>query len=171
MGMGDGTNNNVVIYNDTGEPNKLVAANAMMWTYGSNQDSLAGTIPGWWSAWWSAYLGTNIAATTSNYDAYVFGTPPNATNTLKFWVSFPASNTIMAVFSPYQSGRTYQLQLSTNLSNPQSWSSLTLTNAPTIDTNAWGIYTNGNGDGVFITNFPNTTQTYFRLAVGLDTNY
>ena len=169
-GTGNGTNDNTIIYNNTGEASKLVAANAMMWSYGSNQDYTAGTIPVWWSTWWSNYLGTNIAATASNYDDYVFGLPPNSTNTLKFKVSFPDSNTIMACFSPVQGGRTYQLQVSTNMADSLSWSNLTLT-PPSISTNTFSIYSNGTGDGTFITNFPNTTQNFFRLAVGLSTNY
>jgi len=168
-GTGDGMNDNTIIYNDTGDASKLVAANAMMWTYVSNQDYAPGTVPAWWSTWWSNYLGTNITASTSNYDAYVLGVPPDASTSLKFWVTFPTSNTVTAWFSPYQGGRTYQLQATTNLSSLQ-WSNLTLTQ-PNIATNAFGMFSNGTGNGFFTTNFSNSTQTFFRLSVGLSTNY
>jgi uncharacterized repeat protein (TIGR01451 family) len=155
-----GTGGNVVIYNDTGETNKQVAANAMKWSYADSQDyPTNGVVPAWWSTF---YFGTNAAAAASNYAAYVFGAPPNApANTPNFWVSFPSSNTVMVTFAPYQGGRIYQLQTSTNLLNSQ-W--VTLTNQPAIGTNATGSFTNGTGYGIFTLTQPNAAQYFFRLS-------
>ena len=158
-----GTGGNVVIYNDTGETNKFVAANAMMWSYVDSQDySTNGVVPAWWSAF---YFGTNAAAAASNYAAYVFGAPPSdPANTPDFWVSFPAGNTVMVSFAPYQGGRIYQLQTTTNLLNPY-W--VTLTNQPAIGTNGTGLFTNGTGYGVFNITQPNAAQSFFRLSAQL----
>jgi uncharacterized repeat protein (TIGR01451 family) len=158
-----GTGGNVTIYNDTGESNKLVVANAMMWSYNNSQDYSSNGIP---PAWWSTlYFGTNTAAANSNFAAYVFGTPPyDPEDTPDYWLSFPASNTVMVTFAPYQGGRTYLLQTTTNLSNP-NW--LTLTNQPTVATNAVGLYTNGTGYGVFIVTQTNAAQFFFRLSAQL----
>lgn len=172
MYLSFGTGNTNTIFNSTGETGKYVVANAMMWSYASNQDYTAGSVPAWWSYYWSNYFGTNTAALypiASNYTAYVLGTSSgNPADTLNFWVSFPTTNSIMAWFAPYQGGRTYQLQSTTNLSNP-NW--VTLTNVlPVLATNA--VTNNGSvftGYGAFTTTFTNTT--FFRLSVGLSTNY
>lgn len=155
-----GTGGNVVIYNDTGETNRFVAANAMMWSYINSQDYPAnGVVPAWWSTF---YFGTNAAASASNYAAYVFGAPPNdPAHTPNFWISFPAGNTVMVSFAPYQGGRIYQLQTTTNLLNPH-W--VTLTNQPAIGTNGTGMFTNGTGYGVFNITHPNAAQSFFRLS-------
>lgn len=162
-----GTGGNVTIYNNTGETNKYVVANAMMWLYNTNQDYVAGAVPGWWADF---YFPTNPAAASAYYSDYITGTDPyDPTTDLNFWVTFPATNTVVANFSPYQAGRLYQLQISTNLSSP--W--LTLSNlAPAIQTNVLTnggiVFSNGTGYGAFTTNFSNTM--FFRLSVGLGTN-
>jgi uncharacterized delta-60 repeat protein len=167
-----GTNGNVVIENDTGETNKFVVANAVMWSYVDSQDypaSTNGTVPAWWSAFY-----TNSPAANTNYADYVFGLSPNdPTSTLTFGAGAAVSNVITAYFSPYLGGRIYQLQTSTNLANPQ-W--LTLTNLPSISTTAFtnsagSIFTNGTGYGVFTVSQPSGTIIFYRLAAQLGTNY
>jgi hypothetical protein len=166
-----GTNGNVIIDNGTGETNKLVVANAMMWSYVDSQDyppATNGSVPAWWSAYYD-----NTPAADTNYFDYVFGLSPNdPASTLNFSVTEVGGNVFTAAFSPYQGGRVYRLEISTNLSNPQ-W--LTLTNLPSMSlspiTNAGNIFTNGNGDGVFTVTQPIGAQLFYRLAAQLGTNY
>jgi hypothetical protein len=166
-----GTGGNAIIYNNTGESNKYVVANAMMWSYVDSQDYASASNPSI-PAWWSAFY-TNSPAADTNYFDYVFGLSPNdPTSTLTFGGSTTASNVFTAYFYPDQGGRIYRLQTSTNLANPQ-W--VTLTNLPGVSTtaftNAIGIFTNGTGYGVFTVTLPNASQYYYRLAAQLGTNY
>ncbi len=163
--LASGTGGNVVIYNDTGVTNNLVAANAMMWSYAASQDYPSNGVP---PAWWTTfYFGTNATGAASNYAAYVFGASPgDPADTPDFWLTFPASNTVMVCFAPFMGGRTYQLQTTTNLSNPE-WVTLSLTNQPTMETNADGVFTNGTGYGAFTITQPNAAQSFFRLSAQL----
>ena len=166
-----GTGGNTVIYNDTGESNKFVVANAMMWTYVDSQDyppAANGSVPAWWSAYY-----TNSPAANTNYSDYVFGLSPNdPSSTLSFGVNSSVSNVFTAYFTPYQGGRVYRLQASTNLSNP-NW--VTLTNLPALSTsavtNSGNIFTNGTGYGVFTVTQSNAGQFFYRLSAQLGTNY
>jgi uncharacterized repeat protein (TIGR01451 family) len=156
-----GIGGNAVIYNGTGTTNKLVAANAMKWSYVDSQDYPGNNmVPAWWA---NAYFGGNIAAANSNYADYVFGLVPggNPPNTPGLWAGFAASNTVAVTFEPYQGGRIYQLQVTTNLSNP-NW--LTLTNQP-------AVATDGSGYGNFSIIQSNASQYFFRLSAQLSTNY
>jgi hypothetical protein len=164
-----GGGGNVIIYNDTGESNRLVAANAMKWSYVTNQDYPAGAVPAWWSTWWSNYLGTNIGG--SNYADYVLGLPANTVETTNnFWATI-SNHTITAYFTPYMGGRTYRLQASSNILT--GW--VTLTNLPSLVstgfTNSSGTFTNGAAYGTFTATFTNAPQTFFRLSTSLNTNY
>jgi uncharacterized repeat protein (TIGR01451 family) len=158
-----GTGGNAIVYNDTGDSNHFVAANAMQWTYAGSQDYPSNGVP---PAWWTSfYFGTNTAAAISNYTAYVFGTAPNdPADTPDYWLSFPSSNTVAVAFAPYLGDRIYQLQTTTNLAGAQ-W--MTLTNQPVVDTNASGIYTNGTGNGVFTLIQTNTAPAFFRISAQL----
>jgi uncharacterized delta-60 repeat protein len=167
-----GTNGNVVIYNVTTETNAYVVANAMMWNYVDSQDYppvAGGSVP----AWWSTYS-TNTGAANSNFADYVFGTLPNdPASALQFWGNAPVSNVVTAYFEPYQGGRVYRLQISTNLAGA-TW--LALTNLPVVSTNALTnaagqVFTNGTGYGVFTLTQPSFTQFYYRLSAQLGTNY
>lgn len=163
-----GNGGNVAVLNDTGETGREIAANAMKWSYASNQDYTAGSVPIWWNSFYS--LPTNSAA--SNYDAYVFGLPPGTQpGASNFWATPPTNHIVTAYFTPYQGGRIYQIQTSTNLT--KGWSSLT--NLPVISTNtftnAYGNFTNGSAYGVFTFTLTNNVQTYIRLSARLSTNY
>jgi len=150
-----GMGGNVVVYNDTGETNKLVVANAMKWSYVASQDYPSNGVP---PAWWTAFY-ANSGAAVSNYADYVFGMPPNSnpTNVPNFWVGPAPSNAVTVSFAPYQGGRLYQLQSTTNLSAGQ-W--LTLTNQP-----LW--QTNGAGYGVFTITESNALRCFYRLSASV----
>jgi uncharacterized repeat protein (TIGR01451 family) len=157
-----GTNGHVILYNDTGDTNKYLVANAMMWVYNAAQDDPTnGGVPAWWA---NFYFGTNVNGSVSgaadadgdgysNYAEYVFGTDPtDATSHLNFTVALSASNVLSVTFSPDQGGRSYQLQAAADLVNPV-WT--TLTNA----------YTSGtNGAGAFTVTQPNSSSFYYRLS-------
>ncbi|HEY3856002.1 MAG TPA: hypothetical protein VGO67_16560 [Verrucomicrobiae bacterium] len=138
-----GASGNVVIKNNTGSTNNAVAANGMRWDYSVSQDNPGnGGVPQWWS---SGFFGTNNVSGSedsdgdgySNYAEYVFGTDPtDPASRLNFAVTPIAGNLISVTFSPYQSGRAYQLLTSTELT---SW--LALTNQPTVDTNGIATFT------------------------------
>jgi uncharacterized repeat protein (TIGR01451 family) len=158
-----GNSGSVVIYNNTGQTNTGVAANAMQWVYDVAQDSPTnGTVPAWWA---NFYFGTNNNASGSadpdgdgysNFAEYVFGTDPtDPTSRLNFNVTPLAGNRVSVSFSPYQGGRTYQLLTATDLSNPQ-W--MALTNTPTVD---------ANGNGVFTVTQPGAANAYYRLSATL----
>jgi uncharacterized repeat protein (TIGR01451 family) len=162
MYFASGTNGNVILYNDTGDTNKYLVANAMMWVYDAAQDyPTNGAVPAWWA---NFYFGANAngyvngAADAdgdgySNYAEYVFGTDPtNAASFLSFTVSPVSSNVLSVTFSPWQGGRTYQLQAAFNLTDPV-WT--TLTNGYTLDTN---------GSGVFTVTQTNSAGSFYRLS-------
>jgi uncharacterized repeat protein (TIGR01451 family) len=142
-----GTNGTVILYNDTGDTNKYIVANAMMWSYTSAQDyPTNGSVPAWWANFYfgtnvNGYVnGTNIAANGySMYANYVFGTDPtDPASGLSFTVSPVSSNADAITFTPCQGGRSYQLQTASDLSNPV-WT--TLTNGFTLSTAGTGTFT------------------------------
>jgi len=162
MYFASGTNGSVILYNDTGDTNKYLVANAMMWVYNASQDySSNGVVPAWWA---NFYFGTNVNGSVSgsadpdgdgysNYAEYVFGTDPtDATSHLNFTVSPVSSNAVAVTFSPCQSGRAYQLEASTNLASPL-WT--TLTN---------GLTQNTNGSGTFTVTQTNAAAAFYRLS-------
>jgi uncharacterized repeat protein (TIGR01451 family) len=155
-----GTGGNVAIYNNTGETDKSVVANAMMWVYDPGQDYPAnGSVPGWWANY---YFGPNANISGSgdedgdgysNYAEYVFGTnPTDPSSYLNFAVAYGPDNVVSVSFSPWQGGRAYQLQSATDLSSG-AW--VTLTNTVTVNTN---------GDGVFTLTQPNPAASFYRLS-------
>jgi len=157
-----GTNGSVILYNNTGDTNKYLVANAMMWVYNAAQDySSSGAVPAWWA---NFYFGTNVNGLISgsadpdsdgysNYAEYVFGTDPtDATSRLSFTVSPDSSNTVAVTFSPCQSGRAYQLEAATNLASPL-WT--TLTN---------GFRSNTNGSATFTVTQTNAAAAFYRLS-------
>jgi hypothetical protein len=155
-----GTGGNVTIYNNTGETNKSVVANAMKWVYDPAQDYAPnGSLPAWWA---NFYFGANanIAGSAdadhdgySNYAEYVFGTnPTNASSFLNFSAAYGSGGLVTVAFSPWQAGRAYQLQAATNLVNG-AW--FALTNTVTVNTNGVGIFTVTQG---------NASSLYYRLS-------
>ncbi|MGA2750810.1 MAG: hypothetical protein ABSG59_18725, partial [Verrucomicrobiota bacterium] len=164
MYFANGTGGNVTIYNDTGETGKSVVANAMRWDYDTGQDNPTNSaVPAWWA---NFYFGTNAYANPSaggsvdadgdgysNYAEYVFGTDPtDPASHVNFSINYLASNEVAVVFSPWQGGRSYQLQCSTN---PQVSGWTALTNTVTVDTN---------GEGVFTVTEPNGSSAFYRLS-------
>jgi len=160
--FGSGTNGSVTIYNNTGESHKSVAANAMMWTYVAAQDyPTNGAVPAWWA---NFYFGANSNGNVSgsadpdgdgysNFAEYVFGTnPTDAASHLNFSVAAGAGNSVAITFSPWQGGRGYQLQATTNVANP-AW--ITLTNGYTVNTN---------GAGVFTVTQTNSSSAFYQLS-------
>jgi uncharacterized repeat protein (TIGR01451 family) len=157
-----GTNGSVILFNNTGETNKYLVANAMMWVYNAAQDhSSNGGVPAWWA---NFYFGTNVNGSVSgsadpdgdgysNFAEYVFGTDPtNAASYLNFTVSPASTNAVAVTFSPCQGGRAYQLEAATDLANPL-WT--TLTN---------GFIANTNGSGTFIVTQTNAAAAFYRLS-------
>jgi hypothetical protein len=154
-----GTNGNVTLYNDTGETNKTVVANAMMWGYNTASPT-NGSVPTWWA---NFYFPTNngyVSGTADpdgdgydNFSEYVFGTDPtDATSHLVFTVTPGLSNTVSITFSPCQGGRAYQLQSAAALP-PAAWT--TLTNGYTVNTN---------GSGTFTVGQTNAASAFYRLS-------
>ena len=157
-----GTNGKVTMFNDTGDTNKYLVANAMMWVYNSAQDHAAnGAVPAWWA---NAYFGTNVNGSVdgsadadgdgySNYAEYVFGTnPADAASRLSFTVTPVSSQMVSVTFSPYQAGRTYRLLAATNLAGPD-WTALTN-----------GFTLNTNGSATFIVTQTNSSSAFYRLS-------
>jgi hypothetical protein len=153
-----GTNGNVVLYNNTGDTNHYLVANALMWTYNSAQDDSGnGNVPSWWADF---YFGGNVNGAAdadgdgySNFAEYVLGTDPtDASSHLNFTVS-PLSNNVFSVtFSPWQGGRSYQLQTLADLSSPD-W--ITLSTGYVLGTN---------GSGVFTVTQTNSNISFYRLS-------
>jgi uncharacterized repeat protein (TIGR01451 family) len=155
-----GSGGNVTIYNDTGNTNRSVVANAMRWLYDTNQDYPAnGALPAWWANY---YFGTNAnvsgAADSdgdgySNYAKYVLGADPTDPNSrLNFGVALCTNGAVMVSFSPWQGGRAYQLLGAATLTDPV-WT--VLTNEVSVDTN---------GDGIFTISQPNAADGFYRLS-------
>jgi hypothetical protein len=155
-----GNTGNVTIYNDTGETNKTVVANAMRWVYDAAQDDPAtGTVPAWWANY---FFGTNNSAIGSmdtdndgysNYAEFVLGTDPTDPNShLNFSVTPAAGGAISVTFSPFQGGRIYQLVTATTLESPV-WTALT--NTVSVDTN---------GNGVFMISQSGAGNNFYRLS-------
>jgi hypothetical protein len=160
MYFAGGVAGNATIYNDTGETNKSVVANAMRWVYDPAQDyPTNGSVPAWWATY---FFGTNTAAASgasdpdgdgySNYADYVFGTnPTNTASTLNFSLSRSGA-TVTVVFFPWQGGRAYQLLAASDLA-AGVWTPLT--NTVTVTTN---------GDGVFTLTQPGAASAFYRLS-------
>ena len=110
------------IGNNTSDPEKIVMADAMRWSYAAGQENGAdGTVPGWWSSY---YFGGNVDASLdpdgdgqSTHDEYIVGTNP--TNAASRFVSSwrRIENDLEFTFSPWQGGRVYVLQEATNLNS------------------------------------------------------
>ncbi|HEY3864091.1 MAG TPA: hypothetical protein VGO59_19655 [Verrucomicrobiae bacterium] len=156
-----GTNGGVLLSNDTGENNRVLVANAMMWSYDSAQDfPTNGAVPAWWA---NFYFGAGVngnvdgSAIASNgysiFDNYVLGTDPtSATSALAFNVTPVSSNVVSISFAPYAGGRQYSLQASTDLSSP-NWTTLTNVFAPGT-----------NGVGTFTVTGPGSASSFYRLS-------
>ncbi|HEX3719578.1 MAG TPA: hypothetical protein VH595_16615 [Verrucomicrobiae bacterium] len=154
-----GKGGNVTIYNDTGETNKSIVANAMRWVYDAGQDDPAnGTVPAWWAEFFFGTNTLNGAADVdgdgySNYAEYVLGTDPTDPNSyLNLSVVSAPSGGVSVVFSPWQGGRIYELLAATNLPSPV-WTPMTNT-----------VSVNTNGDGVFTITQPNAANNFYRLS-------
>jgi uncharacterized repeat protein (TIGR01451 family) len=156
-----GTNGSVILYNNTGETNKFLVANAMMWVYEPAQDyPTNGAVPAWWANY---YFGANVngyvngtAKATNGYSIYanyVLGLDPtDAASTLSFAITRQPGNEVSITFSPSQGGRNYELQAAANLGHPV-WT--TLTN---------GFVLNTNGTGTFLVAQTNLPGAFYRLS-------
>jgi uncharacterized repeat protein (TIGR01451 family) len=157
-----GSGGNVTIYNNTGETNKSVAANAMMWTYVAAQDyPTNGTVPAWWANFYfGAASNGNVSGSAdedgdgySNFAEYVFGTDPtDPASHLIFSVAPGTGNSVTVTFTPWQGGRAYELQAAADLSAPL-WTPLTN-----------GFTVNTNGAGVFTVQQPGSSAAFYRLS-------
>jgi len=160
-----GTSGYVMLDNNTGETNKYLVANAMKWVYITAQDDSGnGKVPAWWA---NFYFGTNANGYAdgsadadgdgySNFAEYVLGTDPtDATSHLNFTASLVSSNVTAVNFTPWQGGRSYQLQTSVDLINPV-W--ITLTNNYTVGEN---------GSGNFILTTDGSSGPFYRLSAGI----
>jgi hypothetical protein len=157
-----GTGGFATIGNNSGEPGKVVMADAMRWAYSPGQDSPTdGSVPSWWSAF---YFGTNVNGSLdhdgdgySTFGEYVTGTDPTNANSHLLFQGEPAQpSRLRFIFAPNLAGRVYELQQATNLTNAVwlNLSNLTLT-------------TTTNGEGVLtITNLP-AGPSFYRLSVRL----
>ena len=163
----NGATGNLTIYNNSGDPTTSVVANGARWAYELSQDAPTnGTVPAWWAGF---YFGTNVSGTRPCQRNRLFllcglraRRRPHlhpVSSQLQFLVT-PGSSTNMTVtFSPWQGGRIYQLQSSTN---PGIAAWVTLTNTPALNTNdGTGFFTFGKTPGAAI---------FYRLAVSLSPN-
>ena len=99
LDMAAGSGGNVIVYNDTGETNQFVAANAMKWSYVTNQDYTPGVVPIWWSNWWSIYLGGSATISAANYSEYILGLAPNGpSNATQFLGCLPGQKHHQGLF-------------------------------------------------------------------------
>lgn len=142
-----GTNGYVRLGNGSGESNKVVIADAVRLVYSRGQDALTnGTVPGWWA---NFYFGTNVNAALdpdgdgySTYAEYVLGTSPTDPASHFGLSATPTVTGFQVIFSPWQDGRTYQLQSAVNLTNPV-WT--TISGLPVTNLNGQGMITCTNG--------------------------
>jgi hypothetical protein len=94
----------------------------------------------------------------SIYDDFVLGADPTSTNSLNFTVTALSTNEVSVTFSPWQGGRSYELQAATNLADPV-WNTLT---------NQYALSTNG--AGVFTVAQTNAASVFYRLSAQLETS-
>ncbi|MDB6029294.1 MAG: hypothetical protein JWM68_5517, partial [Verrucomicrobiales bacterium] len=147
------------VANDTGETNRIVAADAFLWKYSVSQDIRTnGTVPDWWANFYFGTTNINAQADVdadkySSFAEYVLGTIPNdATSKLVFQIQRTGSNIVEATFSPCAAGRNYDLQSTTDL---VSWIS---TQSPLVLSNGQGVITATNLVG---------QRAFYRLSVTL----
>ena len=153
-----GTNAYVQLGNSTGENNKIVIADAVRWVYSPTQDFPAnGNTPGWWTSFYFGNLvlsgsvpGANGYNLLQNYILGLSPVDPNAVLSINLHRS---GTNVQAVFSPWDSGRQYQLQSALNLRNPL-W--LNVPNATLQITNGQGTFTDPN---------PGPAPKFYRLSV------
>jgi hypothetical protein len=155
-----GTNGFVRLGNLTGETNKIVISDAVMFAYTSGQDlPVNGNVPGWWLNLYFGTTNVNSATPAANgyslLSDYILGISPNDPNTgLNFSFS-PVSGGFQALFSPWMNGRIYQLQSAASLTSPV-WTNVP--NLPVTQTNGQGY--------IAVTNLSGA-QTFYRLSVQL----
>jgi hypothetical protein len=159
----DGSSGFARIQNNSGEPNRIIIADAVRWSYALSQDyPRDGTVPAWWA---NLYFGRNVNASVDHdgdgcttYAEYVAGTvPTDPASRFGFRLEPAASNSWRAIFSPCYGDRTYELQTTTNL-NAAPW--LTLAGLPvTSTTNCEGTIT--------VPNASSGGSGYFRLTIRL----
>lgn len=154
-----GTNGFVRVSNGTGESNQIVVADAVRFTYRTEQDLPTGpTAPDWWTRY---YLGAGANTQLDpdgdgvpSWAEYLAGSvPTNAYSHLGFWSESAGPSALFIYFSPYLAGRTYQLE-SNNGNTP--WTALSDAPAPAGVANGAGRFT--------ITNSPGSIRLY-RLKV------
>lgn len=146
--------------NNSGEPGKVVLADAVRWSYSAEQDHPADdTVPAWWSGYYFGG-GANAALDVdgdgySTRAEYVLGTDPtNAAARFTFGMQ-PVAGGLQFDFSPWQGGRSYELQSTTDLA-AESWS--VLTNLPAV----------ANGRGTFMLPVDATEGgVFYRLNIRL----
>lgn len=119
-----GTNGFVRIHNGTGEPDQVVMADAVRFSYRAEQDTPAGpTVPDWWAG---HYFGGGVNALLDpdgdghpTWAEYLLGTAPtDPASRLLFWAERSGQQTIALHLSPATAGRAYQVE---ELSGSGSW--------------------------------------------------
>ena len=157
-----GTNAYVRLGNGTGESNKVVIADAVLWSYSPAQDlPVNGNVPDWWSTFYFGPGAVDSSSPGANgyslLNDYILGISPLDPNTFLNFNIHAAAQGFQVVFSPYQGGRAYQLQGTTNLANPV-WTNIA--NLPVTPV--------GNGQATInYTNTPGGAPTFYRLSVQL----
>lgn len=149
-----------LIANHSAEPDRIVIADAMRWSYVIAQDiPPENTVPAWWNDY---YFGMELDASLdadldgySSYAEYVMGTnPTDANSRLQTSVHHTGAG-LELTFAPWHPGRIYELQFTTNLA-AGNWRSASV--SPAV----------ANGQGTFaLTNAPGASQLLYRLAIRL----
>jgi N-acetyl-anhydromuramyl-L-alanine amidase AmpD len=153
-----GQNGFAVIGNNTGEGDKIVAADAMRWVYSPAQDLAAdGTVPVWWTAF---YFGDDTDASLdpdhdglSSYMEYVMGTDPTDPSSRFVSTGSAAAGNLVINFSPCLQGRVYTLQTCADL-HQTTWSTV-----------AAEPVTAGNQGSFQITPAPGIQRAFYRVSV------
>ncbi|HZV34175.1 MAG TPA: N-acetylmuramoyl-L-alanine amidase [Verrucomicrobiae bacterium] len=156
-----GTNGFVRLGNYTGESNKIVISDAVQWVYTPGQDQpVNGSVPAWWANYYfgtNAVDGSTIAANGYTVlNDYILGIAPDDPDTTLDFSLYQFNNGFQAMFYPWEGGRTYQLQSTTNPAHPV-WQALT--NLP--------VTTDDSGDGLITSTNAPLVPTFYRLSVQL----
>jgi hypothetical protein len=140
-----------------------VIADAVQLTFNAGQDLPTNNTPPSW--WLNYYFGTNTVNASQDPDGdgystlaeYVVGTAPtDPSSHLRVWGQAAPGGGVQVIFSPYyyNSGRQYQLQSRSGLTN-SVW-----TNLPPLT-----VTTNASGYGVMTVTNLSGSQHFLRLSV------
>jgi hypothetical protein len=156
-----GTNGFVRLSNYTGENNKIIISDAVEFAYTPGQDlPVNGNVPAWYANYYFGSNSINASQPAANgysiLTDYILGIDPTDPDTTLDFTLAPYTNGFQATFYPWEGGRIYQLQSTTNLAHPV-WH--TITNLP--------VTTDGFGDGYITSTNGPRVSTYYRLSVQL----